>query len=73
MGTNFTKSVYYFTLKVLKMYFVFFQVRYKTLRGRREELLGQKYLAGSIQYWFMVSKTLLKSLEEFVDSFLFLK
>ena len=39
----------------------------------REELLGQKYLAGSIQYWFMVSKTLLKSLEEFVDSFLFLK
>ena len=39
----------------------------------REEGLGQKYLAGSIQYWFMVSKTLLKSVEEFVDSFLFLK
>ena len=39
----------------------------------REEELGQKYLAGLIQYWFIVSKTLLKSLEELVDSFSFLK
>ena len=37
----------------------------------REELLGQQYLAGSIQYWFTVSKTLLKSLEEFVEFFVF--
>ena len=39
----------------------------------REEELGQKYLAGSIQYWLIVSKTLSKTLVEFVDSFLFLK
>ena len=34
----------------------------------REEVLGQKYLSGAIQWWLIVSKTLLKSLELFVDS-----
>ena len=34
-----------------------------------EEELGQKHLAGSIQYWLRVSKTPLKSLEELVDGF----
>ena len=37
----------------------------------REELLGQKYLAGPILLWLIVFKTLLKSPGEFVDSFLF--
>ena len=37
----------------------------------KEELLGQKYLAGSIQYWLIVSKTLSKTLVDFVDSFFF--
>ena len=31
----------------------------------REEELGQKCLAGSIQYWFIMSRTILKSLVEF--------
>ena len=39
----------------------------------KEEELGQKHLAGSIQYCMIVFKTLLKSLEELVDSFSFLK
>ena len=36
----------------------------------REEELGQKQIAGSIQHWLIVSKTLLKSLVELVDNFL---
>ena len=39
----------------------------------REEELGQKYLAGLIQYCLIVFKALLKSLVEFVDSFFVFK
>jgi len=34
-----------------------------------EDELEQKYLAGSIHYWLIVSQKLLKSFGEFIDSF----
>ena len=46
---------------------------YINVEKKREELLGQKYLAGSIQKYLIVPKTLLKSRGEFIDSFLILK
>ena len=39
----------------------------------REEVIGEEYLAGAIQYRLIVSKTLFKSLGELVDSFLIFK
>ena len=39
----------------------------------REEVLGKNWLAVPIQSWLVVPKTLLKSLKEFVDSFLAVK